>query len=103
MSTPITQAPTQAQLTLERARERLLALQDQAGWWKGELQTNVTMDAEDILLREFLGIRERTGERALGRVDPLAAAQRRHLVEFPRWPRGPIDHDRGLLGAEAGW
>jgi squalene-hopene/tetraprenyl-beta-curcumene cyclase len=57
MSTPITQAPTQAQLTLERARERLLALQDEAGWWKGELQTNVTMDAEDILLREFLGIR----------------------------------------------
>ena len=28
-----------------------------AGWWKGELQTNVTMDAEDMLLREFLGIR----------------------------------------------
>ncbi|MGH2834370.1 MAG: squalene--hopene cyclase, partial [Solirubrobacteraceae bacterium] len=58
MSTPITQAPTQAQLALERARERLLALQDEAGWWKGELQTNVTMDAEDILLREFLGIRD---------------------------------------------
>src|SRR5207244_732038 len=35
----------------------LRALQDPAGWWKGELQTNVTMDAEDLLLREFLGIR----------------------------------------------
>jgi squalene-hopene/tetraprenyl-beta-curcumene cyclase len=43
---------------LKRAREHLLAQQDPDGWWKGELETNVTMDAEDILLREFLGIRE---------------------------------------------
>jgi squalene-hopene/tetraprenyl-beta-curcumene cyclase len=43
---------------LERARDRLLALQNADGWWKGELQTNVTMDAEDLLLRQFLGIRE---------------------------------------------
>src|SRR5665213_2502868 len=43
---------------LERSREHLLGLQDPGGWWKGELQTNVTMDAEDMLLREFLGIRE---------------------------------------------
>jgi squalene-hopene/tetraprenyl-beta-curcumene cyclase len=42
---------------LQRAVERLLALQHEQGWWKGELQTNVTMDAEDLLLREFLGIR----------------------------------------------
>src|SRR5258708_21662709 len=41
----------------DRARERLLALQDPAGGWKGELATNVTMDAEDLLLREFVGIR----------------------------------------------
>jgi squalene-hopene/tetraprenyl-beta-curcumene cyclase len=47
-----------ALVALERARSRLLSLQDRRGWWKGELQTNVTMDAEDILLREFLGIRE---------------------------------------------
>ncbi len=44
-------------MALERAREHLLSLQDDAGWWRGELQTNVTMDAEDMLLREFLGIR----------------------------------------------
>jgi squalene-hopene/tetraprenyl-beta-curcumene cyclase len=42
---------------LEQARDRLLALQHADGWWKGELETNVTMDAEDLLLREFLGIR----------------------------------------------
>jgi len=43
---------------LDRARSYLLSLQQPAGWWKGELETNVTMDAEDMLLREFLGIRE---------------------------------------------
>jgi squalene-hopene/tetraprenyl-beta-curcumene cyclase len=42
--------------TLERARDHLLGLQDPAGWWQGELETNVTMDAEDLLLRHFLGI-----------------------------------------------
>jgi squalene-hopene/tetraprenyl-beta-curcumene cyclase len=57
MSSQIVQTVSEAQVTLERARERLLVLQDSAGWWKGELQTNVTMDAEDMLLREFLGIR----------------------------------------------
>jgi squalene-hopene/tetraprenyl-beta-curcumene cyclase len=43
---------------LKSAREYLLSLQDPGGWWKGELETNVTMDAEDMLLRQFLGIRE---------------------------------------------
>ena len=42
---------------LDRAVTYLRAQQDSAGWWKGELQTNVTMDAEDLLLREFLGVR----------------------------------------------
>jgi squalene-hopene/tetraprenyl-beta-curcumene cyclase len=43
--------------TLDAAVAHLLSLQDDVGWWKGELETNVTMDAEDLLLREFLGIR----------------------------------------------
>ncbi len=41
---------------ITRAREHLLSLQDPQGWWKAELETNVTMDAEDLLLRHFLGI-----------------------------------------------
>lgn len=50
---------------LRAARDHLLALQDPGGWWKGELQTNVTMDVEDLLLRQFLGIRtERETEEA---------------------------------------
>src|ERR1035441_2508696 len=51
------EARSEAQVALELAREHLLSLQDEQGWWQGELQTNVTMDAEDMLLREFLGIR----------------------------------------------
>ena len=42
---------------LTKAVAALLGLQTPQGWWKGELETNVTMDAEDLLLREFLGIR----------------------------------------------
>ena len=51
--------------TLDRAVAHLKGLQRDGGWWKGELQTNVTMDAEDLLMREFLGIRtERDTEQA---------------------------------------
>ena len=46
-----------AEPALARAREWLLARQSPEGYWKGELQTNVTMDAEDLLLRQFLGVR----------------------------------------------
>ncbi|HEX3815355.1 MAG TPA: squalene--hopene cyclase [Mycobacteriales bacterium] len=43
-----------------RASEYLRSLQNRYGWWKGELETNVTMDAEDLLLRHILGIRTDT-------------------------------------------
>jgi squalene-hopene/tetraprenyl-beta-curcumene cyclase len=45
-----------AAAALSAAVEHLRCLQDEHGWWKGELETNVTMDAEDLLLRQFLGI-----------------------------------------------
>jgi squalene-hopene/tetraprenyl-beta-curcumene cyclase len=50
-----------ARQALGRARDHLLGLQHaegDKGWWQGELQTNVTMDAEDLLLREFLGLHD---------------------------------------------
>ena len=50
-------SPGAAEQAAARGRDALLALQDPAGWWKGELETNVTMDAEDMLFREFIGIR----------------------------------------------
>jgi squalene-hopene/tetraprenyl-beta-curcumene cyclase len=52
--------PAAARAALDRAVGQLRALQSPDGWWKGELQTNVTMDAEDLLLREFLGVRTET-------------------------------------------
>jgi squalene-hopene/tetraprenyl-beta-curcumene cyclase len=57
-----------AQEALASARAHLLSLQRPDGHWRGLLQTNVTMDAEDLLLREFLGVREpdRTRRAAAG-------------------------------------
>jgi squalene-hopene/tetraprenyl-beta-curcumene cyclase len=48
---PVDEAVTKAVAHLSR-------LQNEAGWWKGDLETNVTMDAEDLLLRHVLGILE---------------------------------------------
>jgi squalene-hopene/tetraprenyl-beta-curcumene cyclase len=42
---------------LARATGHLLGRQHGQGWWQGELETNVSMDAEDLMLREFLGVR----------------------------------------------
>lgn len=54
-----------AERAAARAVDHLLAHQDERGWWKGDLETNVTMDAEDLLLRQFLGVGdEKTTEAA---------------------------------------
>ncbi|MFI1014896.1 squalene--hopene cyclase [Streptomyces sp. NPDC020965] len=50
--------PELARRAAARSVEYLLSRQDAQGWWKGDLETNVTMDAEDLLLRQFLGIRD---------------------------------------------
>jgi hypothetical protein len=44
-------------VALQRAVAHLMGLQQDDGWWRGELETKVTMDAEDLLLQEFLRIR----------------------------------------------
>jgi squalene-hopene/tetraprenyl-beta-curcumene cyclase len=49
-------AAGEAAKAAEKARRYLLGIQHREGWWKGELETNITMDAEDLLLRRFLGI-----------------------------------------------
>ncbi|MEV8048376.1 squalene--hopene cyclase [Streptomyces griseoluteus] len=56
--------PEAAERAAARAIEFLLARQDPEGWWKGDLETNVTMDAEDLLLRQFLGILDAATTRA---------------------------------------
>ncbi len=57
MGATTVEARSEVRAALELACRRLLSLQDGEGFWRAELQTNVTMDAEDMLLREFLGIR----------------------------------------------
>ncbi|MFE4533828.1 squalene--hopene cyclase [Streptomyces scopuliridis] len=47
-----------AERATARSVEHLLGRQDAQGWWKGDLATNVTMDAEDLLLRQFLGVQD---------------------------------------------
>ncbi|MEV6652121.1 squalene--hopene cyclase [Streptomyces sp. NPDC051219] len=53
-----------AERAIARGVGPLLGRQDAQGWWKGDLETNVTMDAEDLLLRQFLGIRDEATTRA---------------------------------------
>ena len=87
-----------AETALARARERLLALQHPDGWWRGELQTNVTMDAEDLLLREFLGVRGAEETRAHGRA--WIRSQQRADGTWANFHGGagrPVDDGRGLL------
>ncbi|HEX6475731.1 MAG TPA: squalene--hopene cyclase, partial [Acidimicrobiales bacterium] len=63
-TTMIGAAPAEAKEALDRGVRRLLEEQHPDGWWKGELATNVTMDAEDLLMREFLGVRGATETRS---------------------------------------
>ena len=73
---------------LVRARDHLLALQDDQGWWQGELETNVTMDAEDLLLREFLGVRTPEQTQAAAR---WIASQQRDDGTWANFYGGPGD------------
>ncbi len=54
--TTAVKASSPARDALDRGVERLLALQHPDGYWKGELETNVTIDSEDLFLRHFLRI-----------------------------------------------
>ena len=80
-------AATPAQ-ALARARDHLLSLQHDQGWWQGELETNVTMDAEDLLLREFLGIRTREQTEAAAR---WIASKQREDGTWANFYGGPGD------------
>ncbi len=89
MSFPQRQAKTRAAaLATERARDYLLQRQDPTGWWKGELRTNVTMDAEDLLMRQFLGILTETDLEQAAR---WIASQQRADGTWANFEGGPGD------------
>ena len=73
---------------LKRACAHLRSLQHEDGWWKGELETNVTMDAEDLLLREFLGIRT---EQETRRAAEWIRGQQREDGSWAKFFGGPGD------------
>src|SRR5581483_4049568 len=88
MATLIQEIETGAAGALRRARDHLLALQHPDGWWKGELETNVTMDAEDLLLREILGIRD---ERVIDRAASWIRSQQQADGSWSNFRAGPGD------------
>ncbi len=53
-------SPGAAERAFEAAVGALQRQQSAAGWWKGELETNVTIDAEDLFMRHFLGVPHQT-------------------------------------------
>ena len=85
-----------------RPPDCLAGLQHADGWWKGELETNVTMDAEDLLLRQFLGIRTRRRDRRDGAAGSARSSGPTAPGPTSTTARRPLDHRRGLRRAAAG-
>ncbi|TAM87994.1 MAG: squalene--hopene cyclase [Jatrophihabitans sp.] len=73
---------------LEQASAFLTARQHRDGWWKGELRTNVTMDAEDLLMRQFLGI---LLEEDLAQTARWIRSEQRADGTWATFPGGPGD------------
>ena len=69
------QAPSRASEALARACDHLLSLQDEAGWWKGELRDQRRRwTPRTCCCGAFLGILDRRRARADRRLDPLASS-----------------------------
>ncbi len=73
---------------LARATDHLLDGQEPGGWWRGVLCSNVTMDAEDLLMRHFLGIlRVEQAEQSAR----WLRSQQRGDGSWATFPGGPAD------------
>ena len=77
-----------AEEALDRARSHLLSLQHADGWWKGELETNVTIDAEDLFLRHYLGLED---ERAVDATAQWIRSKQRDDGTWATYFAGPGD------------
>ena len=73
---------------VERAADRLFALQHPDGWWKGELESNATMIAEHLFMLHFLGLRDRLSDLKLG--NELMHRMRADGT-WSKWWEGPPD------------
>jgi squalene-hopene/tetraprenyl-beta-curcumene cyclase len=81
---------TALDVALERGAERLLALQHRDGWWKGELESNVTMTAQHLFWHHVLGLRTRELDRKIA--NELLSRQRDDGT-WAIWFEGPGDLD----------
>ncbi|GAA2823856.1 squalene--hopene cyclase [Kribbella solani] len=81
-------ADVRVQECLDAAVAYLRSLQHEDGWWKGDLATNVTMDAEDLMLRHFLGVSTAQTDAETAR---WIRSQQRDDGTWATFPGGPGD------------
>jgi squalene-hopene/tetraprenyl-beta-curcumene cyclase len=84
----VTAQPATLERTIDAGVARLLELQDAAGWWVGELESNATMVAEHLFWLHFLGLRDPDTDRRLAN-DILA--RRREDGTWSNWWDGPAE------------
>src|ERR1700761_5125186 len=77
-----------ARTALDAAVAQLRSQQHPGGGWKGALDTNVTMDAEDLLMRAFLGILTPEASEPTAR---WIRSQQREDGSWAVYPGGPGD------------
>jgi squalene-hopene/tetraprenyl-beta-curcumene cyclase len=75
---------------LDRGAQRLLELQHPDGWWKGELESNVTMTAQHLFWHHVLGLRTPELDRKIANE---LLARRRDDGTWAIWFEGPPDLD----------
>ncbi|MBV9120215.1 MAG: squalene--hopene cyclase [Chloroflexi bacterium] len=93
MSVPPGASPNEGEVAtarsaLERAIAWLLEGQSPEGWWCGELEANVTIQAEYILLMQFLGLRD---DRRWAEVVRYIDLRQQPDGGWPIYYRGPSD------------
>jgi len=81
-------ANARRQAALDRAVRHLLGRQQPDGYWRGHLETNVTMDAEDLMMRQFLGVRTEEQTQASAR---WIRRQQREDGSWANFRGGPAD------------
>lgn len=82
-----------ARRALHRGTDWLLRDQDEAGWWWGRMRTNVSLDAEDLFLRELLGVRDAATTAAAAR---WIRSEQREDGSWATFPGGPGELSVGI-------
>ena len=83
-----TAQPIEVGSAIDRAVEWLLSLQDGAGYWWAELESNVTITAEHIFLKHILGISD---AREAKKAATYILSQERDDGTWGNWFDGPAE------------